>query len=121
MPRRWIWGQVPPWMPSTVRAQAWEQFGLPSEAVSGEAPVSGRPSDVEAAVAELGQFGVDAAEAGVGPAVVGVPFSALVDLGAELVDLSLTSRDFRFGPLNVVGEAADLLEDGWSSPGSPGT
>ncbi|HEV7862009.1 MAG TPA: hypothetical protein VGR20_04885, partial [Acidimicrobiia bacterium] len=63
-------------------------------------------------MAELGQFGVDAAEPGVGPAVLGVPFLTLVDLGAELVDLSLTSGDFRFGPLNVVGEAADLVEDG---------
>ena len=48
-------------------------------------------------MAELGQFGVDAAEAGVGPAVVGVPFSALVDLGAELVDVSADDRALILG------------------------
>lgn len=62
-------------------------------------------------MAEFGQLGVDAAEPGFGPAVLGVPFLALVELGAEIVDVSLTSGDFRFGPLNVVGEAADLVED----------
>jgi hypothetical protein len=66
---------------------------------------------VQAAVAEVGEFGVDAADPGVGPAVLGVPLLAVVDLGAHLVDVSLTSSDFRFGALNVVGEAADLVED----------
>jgi hypothetical protein len=61
-------------------------------------------------VAEFGQLSVDAAKSGLGPAVLGIPFLALVDLAAELVDVSLTAGDFRFGPLDVVGAAADLVE-----------
>ena len=30
MPSRWTRSHVPPWAPSTVRAQAWDRFGRPS-------------------------------------------------------------------------------------------
>jgi hypothetical protein len=36
---------------------------------------------------------------------------ALVDLGAELVEVSLAAGDGGFGLLDVVGEAVDLVED----------
>src|SRR2546429_31372 len=60
---------------------------------------------------EFGRFGVDGTEPGVGPAVVGVPFLALVDLGAEFVEVSLAAVDGGFGLPDVVGEAVDLVED----------
>src|SRR5438105_13197698 len=71
---------------------------LSPELVSREVPVSGRPVDVlAAAAAELGQFGVDGAEAGFWPAVFGVPVWALVDLGAQLVEGSLATGGVGFG------------------------
>jgi len=64
-----------------------------------------------AAVAELGQFGVDGAEAGIGPAVFGVPLWALVDLGAEFVEVALATGDGGFGLSDVSVEAVNPVED----------
>ena len=83
---------VPSWSPP-------EQRGIP-----GEIPV-GWPED-------FFEFGVDGAESGVRPVVVGIPFPALIDFRTELLGGLFPPGDLRFGLLDVVGEGVDLVDGG---------
>ncbi|MGH8974131.1 MAG: hypothetical protein ACRD0C_13130 [Acidimicrobiia bacterium] len=61
-------------------------------------------------LAEVGEFCVDAAEAGVGPMVGGVPLQAPFDFRAELLDEFFAAGDLRFGFADVTGESVDLVQ-----------
>ena len=63
-------------------------------------------------LAEVGQFGVDGAQAGVGEEVVDVPLEAPVEFGAELLERFFAAGDLGFGFADVVGEPVDLVHGG---------
>src|SRR5437016_2733426 len=72
--------------------------------VGGEAVISG--------VADLGEFGVDGAQTGVGEFVLDVPLEAPPELGLEFLEGLFAASDFGFGVVDVVGEAVDLVDGG---------
>ncbi len=61
---------------------------------------------------EIGEFGVDAAQVGVGEFVVDVPLEPLAGFGSDLLEGLFAAGDLCFGLADVVGEAVDLLGGG---------
>jgi len=58
-------------------------------------------------LAEFGKFGVDGAEPGVGPVMLGVPLPTSIDFGTELLDGLFGAGDLAFGLQDVVREAVN--------------
>lgn len=84
--------------------------GCASGKAAGSIP--GRALEVLLPSRELGEFGVDALDAGFWLPMLGVPVTSSGDLSASILDALFAVGDLGFGAFDVAGEAFDGFEKG---------